>query len=166
MRQFAGADVAIMNGGGIRGDRKYEAGQILTKRDVLTELPFGNKLMVLELTGADLKAALENGVWYGEKAEGRFAQVSGLRLVAKRDAVPGNRLTAIEIGGAPLDPARLYKVAVNDFLASGKDGYDMLPSGKVLLDANEGPLVATVVMDTIKAAGTVSPMVEGRIRFE
>ena len=166
MRQASSADVAIMNGGGIRGDKQYEPGHMLTKRDVLTELPFGNKLMVVEVTGADLKAALENGVWFGEKAEGRFVQLSGAKIVARRDAVPGSRLTTIEIGGAPLDPAKLYKVAVNDFLASGKDGYAAFLKGRVLLDANEGPLVATVVMDAVKATGSVSPKVEGRIRFE
>lgn len=166
MRQFSGADLAVMNGGGIRGDKQYEPGHTLTKRDVLTELPFGNKLMVIELTGADLKAVLENGVWFGEKAEGRFAQLSGAKIVARRDAVPGSRLTMIEIGAAPLDPAKLYKVAVNDFLASGKDGYAAILKGKVLLDANEGPLVATIVMDAVKAAGAVSPKLEGRIRFE
>lgn len=166
MRDFAKADVALMNGGGIRGDKQYEAGQALTKRDVLTELPFGNKLMVLEVTGTDLKAALENAVWFGEKAEGRFGQISGARILARRDGVPGSRITSIEIGGAALDPAKLYKIAVNDFVASGKDGYAALARGRVLLDANEGPLVATVVMDAIRAAGTISPRVEGRIRFE
>jgi 2',3'-cyclic-nucleotide 2'-phosphodiesterase (5'-nucleotidase family) len=139
---------------------------VLTKRDVLTELPFGNKLTILELTGADLKSALENGVWFGEKAEGRFAQISGALIVARRDAVPGNRLSSIEVAGAPLDPSRLYRVAVNDFLANGKDGYEAFLKGKMLLDANEGPLLATVVIDAIKATGTVSPKVEGRIRFE
>jgi 2',3'-cyclic-nucleotide 2'-phosphodiesterase (5'-nucleotidase family) len=155
-----------MNGGGIRGDKEYEPGQVLTKRDVLTELPFGNKLMVLELSGEDLKSVLENGVWFGEKAEGRFAQISGATIVARREAVPGSRLTSIEIAGSPLDSSRSYKVAVNDFLAGGKDGYTAFLKGKVLLDANEGPLVATIVMDAIKAAGTVSPKIEGRIRFE
>lgn len=166
MRAFAKSDVALMNGGGIRGDKQYAEGHALTKRDVLSELPFGNKLMVLEITGADLKIALENGVWFGEKAEGRFAQISGAKLVARRDGVPGSRIASLEIGGAPLDPARLYKIAVNDFVASGKDGYDVLAKGKVVLDANEGPLVATVVMDAIRTEGKVSPAVEGRIRFE
>ncbi|MEZ5926233.1 MAG: 5'-nucleotidase C-terminal domain-containing protein [Hyphomicrobiaceae bacterium] len=166
MREAVGADVAIMNGGGIRGDKQYEAGQVLTKRDVLTELPFGNKLVVLEVLGSDLRTALENGVWFADKAEGRFAQLSGARIVARRNAVPGKRLTEIEVGGLPLDPGKRYKLAVNDFLATGKDGYDVLLKATVLLEANEGPLVATVVMDAIKTAGAVTPRIEGRIRFE
>ena len=57
-----GAEVGLTNGGGIRGDRTYEAGTALTRKDVLTELPFGNTVVLMELAGADLRAALENGV--------------------------------------------------------------------------------------------------------
>ena len=56
-----GADVALTNGGGIRGDRTYPAGTVLTRKDILTELPFGN-VTVLIGSGADLLAALESGV--------------------------------------------------------------------------------------------------------
>ena len=51
-----------MNAGGIRGDRTYQPGTVLTRNDVLTELPFGNVVVLIELSGADLLAALENGV--------------------------------------------------------------------------------------------------------
>ncbi len=135
----------------------------LTRRDVFKELPFGNKLVMLELSGADVQAALENGVWFAGKPEGRFAQVSGLLLTAKKDAVPGSRITAVEIAGAALDPAKLYKVATNDFLASGKDGYVSLANGKVLIGPMEGPLLVTVVIDAIASAGTIAPAIDGRI---
>ncbi len=62
MRESVGADVALTNGGGIRGDRTYPAGSELTRRDIQTELPFGNVTVKLEITGADLLAALENGL--------------------------------------------------------------------------------------------------------
>ena len=166
MRAAANADVAITNGGGIRGDRQYDAGAGITRRDLFKELPFGNKLVVLEVSGADLKAALENVVYFAGKPEGRFGQVSGVKLVAKTNGTPGNRITSIEIGGKPLDPAKLYKVATNDFLASGHDGYLSLKNGKVLLDANEGPLLATVLIDAVAKAGTIAPVVEGRVVME
>lgn len=166
MREATGADIAIVNGGGIRGDRTYAAGTALTRRDIFKELPFGNKLVMLELSGADVQAALENGVWFAGKPEGRFAQVSGLLLTAKKDAVPGSRITAVEIAGAALDPAKLYKVATNDFLAAGRDGYKALANGRFLLDGNEGALLATVVMEAVKAKITIAPVVEGRIKLE
>ena len=75
MRAATGADVAIMNGGGIRADRTYDAGTKLTRRDVLTELPFGNVTVLTELPGSQLLAALENGLSQVEKGSGRFPQV-------------------------------------------------------------------------------------------
>ena len=78
LRAQTGADVAITNGGGIRGDKVYPAGTVLTRRDVFTELPFGNKTTVTEITGADLLAGLENGFSQVEQGAGRFPQISGL----------------------------------------------------------------------------------------
>ncbi|MEZ5774060.1 MAG: bifunctional UDP-sugar hydrolase/5'-nucleotidase [Hyphomicrobiaceae bacterium] len=166
LREALGADIAMMNGGGIRGDRIYEAGASLTRRDVLSELPFGNKTMLLEISGADLLEALETGVWFAGKPEGRFAQISGATIRVKRDALPGHRIAEATIGGRPLDPAATYRLAVIDFLARGKDGYQVLAHQKVLLDDTEGPLLANVVMAAIRKAGTVAPRVEGRIILE
>src|SRR5690606_36300458 len=81
IRARVDADVAITNGGGIRGDRTYPAGTVLTRRDVLTELPFGNSVTLLRITGAGIRAALENGVSRLEDGGGRFPQVSCLSFV-------------------------------------------------------------------------------------
>ena len=78
IRDGVGAEVGFANGGGIRGDRTYDAGTELTRKDILTELPFGNVTLLIELSGADLLAALENGVSRVEDGAGRFPQVSGI----------------------------------------------------------------------------------------
>lgn len=166
MRAAAGADVAIINGGGIRGNRNYAAGTTLTRKDIAKELPFNNQLVTLALTGADLRAALENSVWLVGKDAGRFAQISGARIVVRRDAVPGSRLVSIEVGGKPLDDAKLYKLATIDFLARGKDGYVALARGKPLVSDLEGPLLTNVIIDAIEKARVIAPVVDGRIRIE
>ena len=97
--------VALTNGGGIRGDRTYPAGTVLTRKDILTELPFGNVTVLAEVTGADLLAALENGVSQVEDGAGRFPQVSGLSFTYDPARPAGSRIVAVEVGGAPLDPA-------------------------------------------------------------
>lgn len=163
MRAATSADVAIMNGGGIRGDRTYDAGAKITRGDIFKELPFGNKLVLLELSGADLRKALENGVFFAGKAEGRFGQISGIKLTAKANGTPGSRIGSVMVGSVPLDDAKVYKVATNDFLASGKDGYVSLANGKVLIGPMEGPLLVTVVIDAIASAGTIAPAIDGRI---
>jgi len=166
MRAAAGADVAIINGGGIRGNRNYAAGTKLTRKDIARELPFNNQLVTLELTGADLRAALENAVWLIDRDAGRFAQISGARIVVRRDAVPGSRLASIKIGRKPLVDAKLYKVATIDFLARGKDGYVALMRGKPLVSDLEGPLLTNVIIDAIEKAGAIAPAVDGRIKIE
>jgi 2',3'-cyclic-nucleotide 2'-phosphodiesterase (5'-nucleotidase family) len=164
MREAVGAEVAITNGGGIRGDRTYEAGDTLTRKDVLTELPFGNVTVLIELSGADLLAALENGVSEVENKAGRFPQVSGLSFVYDPTAPKGSRVTEAMADGKALEPGRLYTVATNDYMQGGGDGYAALKKGKALIDSAGAKLMATGVMDYIAAHAPVSPAVEGRIR--
>jgi 5'-nucleotidase / UDP-sugar diphosphatase len=161
MRQAVGAEVALMNAGGIRGDRTYQPGTVLTRNDVLTELPFGNVVVLIRLSGADLLAALENGV--SEDDAGRFAQVSGMSYAYDPSRPPGSRIVEVEVGGDPLDVARTYRVAANDYMYRGGDGYEALGRGEVLIDPSGGTLLASMVMDHIKQQGEIAPRVEGRI---
>jgi 2',3'-cyclic-nucleotide 2'-phosphodiesterase (5'-nucleotidase family) len=164
MRDATGADIAIMNGGGIRGDTTYDAGRKLTRRDILTELPFGNTTVVTELPGSQVLLALENGVSQVEKGAGRFAQVSGLTYVFDAAAEPGSRISEVMVGGAPLEADKLYKVAVNDYILGGGDGYAALGGGRILTDGPTGQLVANDVMAYVEKLGTVKLAVEGRIK--
>jgi len=163
VRHETGADVGYANGGGIRGDRTYDAGTTLTRKDVLTELPFGNVTVVLGLTGADLKAALETGVGRVEDVAGRFPQVSGLTFTFDRKLKAGSRVSNVMVGGQALDTARVYKVATNDYIAGGGDGYAVLKKGKVLIDKSAATLMATMVMNYVSANGTGSAKLSGRI---
>ena len=163
MRAATGSDIALTNGGGIRGDTAYPAGTAITRKLVLTELPFGNRTVKLRLTGAQLKAALENGVSQVERAAGRFPQVSGLAFSFDPRRPAGSRIARITVGGAALDPAKSYTLATVDFLAQGGDGYAAFRSGEVLIDPRSGGLTAGQVIERIAASGTVAPAIEGRI---
>ena len=140
LREALQADVALVNGGGIRGNRLYEAGTTLTRRDILQELPFGNPSVLVELSGADLLAALENGVSQVENKAGRFPQVSGLQLTYNPGKPAGSRVLDMQVGGKALDRTATYRVATSDFLLKGGDGYSSLSKGKVLIDASGGTL--------------------------
>ena len=163
IRDRVGAEVALTNGGGIRGDRTYDPGTVLTRKDILTELPFGNVAILIELSGADLLAALENGVSQIEDAAGRFPQIAGMTFSFDPAKLAGHRIVAVTVGGAPLDRARTYKVATNEYIFGGGDGYAVLGRGKPLIDASAATLMATVVMDAIAREGKIAPKVEGRI---
>ncbi len=164
MRDATGADVAIANGGGIRADRTYDAGTKLTRRDILTELPFGNVTVETELPGSQVLAALENGVSQVEKGAGRFPQVSGLTFAFDPSAPAGSRVSEVMVDGQPLDLDKVYKVATNDYMLSGGDGYTAFGGGNVIVNAGNGNLLANDVIDFIAKSGKVTTGVEGRIR--
>ena len=166
MREATGSDIALSNGGGIRGDTVYPPGTELTRKMVLTELPFGNKTVVLRLTGAQVREALENGVSRAAHPSGRFPQVSGLAFSFDAQRPPGERVTRITVGGASLEDSKTYTLATNDFLARGGDDYRVFRAGEVLVDSASGSLMAGQLIDHIIAAGTVAPAIEGRITRE
>jgi 5'-nucleotidase/UDP-sugar diphosphatase len=166
MRVAGRADAAVMNGGGIRGDTVYRPGATITRRDVLTELPFGNRLTVIEISGADLTRAIENGLSQLPSPAGRFPQVSGLTIEADASKPPGNRVTSIKVGAEPLDDAKTYRVATNDFMSRGGDGYTVFRNAAQLLPDNDSPLLVNEVMVYIRQLGTVRTGVAGRIVFK
>ncbi len=163
IREAVDADVGLTNGGGIRGNKVYDPGTTLTRKDVLTELPFGNVVVLVEISGADLRAALENGVSQVEDGAGRFPQVSGMKFSFDPSKPAGSRVGDVSVGGAALDPGKRYKVATNDYMAGGGDGYASFANGTVLIDASGGTLMASVVMDYITQQGGAKTQVEGRI---
>jgi 2',3'-cyclic-nucleotide 2'-phosphodiesterase (5'-nucleotidase family) len=163
LRARLDADVALMNGGGIRTDRVVAPGA-LTKRDVLGLLPFTNVVMKVAVTGARLREALEQGLGGVEREGGGFLQASGLRMLFDSREPAGRRVLAVEVGGAPLEPARTYTVAVVDWIARGGDGVTAFRDGRVLVDATTGPLLSDVLLEAITARGTIAPAVDGRLR--
>jgi 2',3'-cyclic-nucleotide 2'-phosphodiesterase (5'-nucleotidase family) len=163
LKASVGADVAITNGGGIRADKQYEAGHKLTRRDILAEMPFGNTTVLLEVKGEHIKAALENGVSQVRELGGRFPQVSGITADVDLKEPVGSRVKSVKINGEPLDPAKTYKLATNDFMARGGDGYKAFTEGKSLIDVSASQLMASQVIDYVAKVGKVAPKVEGRI---
>jgi 2',3'-cyclic-nucleotide 2'-phosphodiesterase (5'-nucleotidase family) len=163
MREATGAEIALTNGGGIRAEKVYPAGAELKRSDVLAELPFGNKTVTLNVTGAQLLAALENGFGQVEELAGRFPHVSGMAVAWDSSKPAGERVVEVRIGGEPLDPASTYTMATNDFLARGGDGYVAFADVRPIIDPAAARLMATQVIEYVEKNGTVAPTVDGRI---
>jgi 2',3'-cyclic-nucleotide 2'-phosphodiesterase (5'-nucleotidase family) len=159
MRAAVGADVAMTNSGGIRANRVLPAGTEITRRHILEELPFGNRTVMLEITGEVLKGVLDFAIGGG----GAFPQVSGMVIEANRQAPAGSRILSLTVDGQPLDPARTYTFATNDFVARGGDGFAALAAAKSLIDPLAAQYMAGHVVAHITKAGTIAPKVEGRI---
>jgi len=173
MRNDTGAQLAITNGGGIRAS--IDEGEI-TLGEVLTVLPFGNLVSTFKATGADIVAALENGVSTlsvtdgvvaREGAAGRFPQVSGLRFTFDPTQEPGSRVVSVEVEGedgtyGPIDPEAIYTVVTNDFMRTGGDGYSTF--GENAIDPYDfGKPLDQVLEEYLSVNTPVAPEVEGRV---
>ena len=163
LRERLRADAALIGSGAIRGTRLYPADTVMTRRDLLVELPLGNAAVLIEVTGAQLRAALEHAVADPKVATGRFPQVSGMRLSFDLSRPPGSRLTSAEVAGRTLDDAASYRLATMDFLAGGGDGHAALAQGRPLAVDGAGQPVEAIVRDFLAARRQVVPAVDGRI---
>lgn len=153
MRAKTGADIAFQNGGGIRAP--IEAGTI-TYRDVLTVQPFGNTLVIIDMTGAQVMEVLNYAATIDpEGGIGAFLHASGLTWTNNK-GVPEN----VMVGDAPIDLEKTYKVVTNNFMGAGGDGYEML---KDLPKYDTGFVDADALREYIEKAGKVEPKVEGRL---
>lgn len=166
-RKAVDADIGFVNGGSIRADLSYVPGP-LTKRDVLSMLPFNNPIVKVEITGKTLLEALEHGVARSreDSEPGRFPQVSGMKFTFDTNKLPGQRITEATVGGKRIEPGSVYTLATSDFLVSrGGDGYTMFKDAKILIAADQAPKDSEVFEKAIKDApnSTISPRVEGRI---
>ena len=159
-----GVTIALQNGGGLRAS--IESGEV-SKGDVLAVLPFQNTLSTFNITGAGIVAALENGVSQVEEGGGRFPQVAGLKVTWDASVAPNaGRIKEVLVseGGAwvPIDPAKIYSVATNNFMRAGGDGYSALrDQGTEAYDY--GPNLEDVLGDYLADHPDYVPGTDGRI---
>ncbi|MBT9138237.1 MAG: Trifunctional nucleotide phosphoesterase protein YfkN [Syntrophomonadaceae bacterium] len=123
IRREVDADIAIHHGGGIGGS--INKGPI-TRACILRALPFGHRIVVLELTGRVIREAIEGGIGQYPSPFGGFPQVSGMSFIFNPARPSGERLIEITIGEESLKPDKVYTVATNDFLSTGGYGWTIL----------------------------------------
>jgi len=125
-----GAVVAMTNPGGIRTDLLYtqisggEAVGEVTYAEAFAVQPFSNTLVTMSLTGAQLKAVLEQ-----QAAAAKTLQISASLTYTWTKSAPGSKVSNLMINGVAVDPAATYRVTVNNFLAAGGDGFTALTAG-------------------------------------
>lgn len=151
------AQFAFMNPGGIRAD--LDQGEV-TWGDLFTIQPFGNDLVSMDLTGAQIKTLLEQQ-WQGQTFP-RILKSSGLTYTWDNARPVGDRVTQILTADAtPLDPAATYRVTVNSFIAAGGDNFLVLPQGT---NRVVGPVDLDALVDYVESLPQpFSAAIEGRI---
>ena len=128
-RWRTGADIAVVNGGGLRSD--LPAGDV-TRGDIMAIFPFGNTIQVAEVKGKTIREMLEHAVFAYPASFGGFLDISGMTYSYDPTQMIGHRVSEIYIGDELLDENKTYTMASNDFLFSGGDDYDMLNGLKIV----------------------------------
>ena len=128
MRERTRADAAIMNGGGIRGGKVYAAGHARSPAATCRPNCRSATTWWRSTSRAAICGSRSRTACRGCPADaGRFPQVSGMTVEFDPRQPAGSRVLSITVGGAPLDADKTYRVAVNDFMARGGDGYRPSP---------------------------------------
>lgn len=157
----SGAVMAFMNAGGVRA--AIEPGEI-TYGMVIGVQPFNNTLTLLDLTGSELKTALEHGLSKYPTYDGAFLHVSsGTRLVFDPARPAGDRIVELVVAGKPWSATAIYRVCTNSFTAGGGDFHDALKAAKgYRLDT--GLLDVDALIEFLRARSPFDAKLEGRIR--
>ncbi len=162
-----GAVVAFMNDGGIRADLLFEAGGderngAVTFAEIAAVQPFGNALVTMTLTGAQIHTLLETQ-WDGQPSPDILMPSAGFSYTWNSSAPDGQRVdpSSIRIHGVVLDPSARYRVTVNSFLAGGGDGFPVLLEGT---DRVEGIVDIDALKLYFAAGSPLTPLPLDRIR--
>jgi 5'-nucleotidase len=160
--QDGGAVIAFTNPGGIRAGIAKAADGTVTFADLFAAQPFGNRLVTLTLTGAQIKTLLEQQ-WLNQPKPRILQASKGFSYTWDDRRPPGDLVPAdgIMLHGRPIDPAAPYRVTVNAFLAQGGDGFSVFKSGKDVLDGRSEVLALEAYF---KANSPVGPGTLDRIR--
>ena len=145
-RLKVGADVAIMNSGGIR--TSIAKGDI-TYKDVLKVQPFSNSICLVTLTGKELKKYCEIAA-NKTAGSGAFAQFDNANVVMQ-----GKSLESLSVGGTPVDDTKKYRLAINSFIAAGGDGYMKVTGLPTFVDS--GFIDADILKEYIQKNSPLNP---------
>ncbi|MDD5627674.1 MAG: bifunctional UDP-sugar hydrolase/5'-nucleotidase [Elusimicrobia bacterium] len=145
-RRWAGADLAVQNGGSIRAD--IPAGPV-TLRRLFEVMPFDNRVVKLVMKGKDVRSVLDHGVGLA-----RMAQISGAEVSYRRRAPEGRRLTQAKVAGRELVDESTYTVATVDFLVKGGDDFTAFAA------AQSADFTKTMLRDLLRDCALERPSIQ------
>lgn len=155
MCERTNSDFSFMNFGGIRAD--IQAGPI-TREAVFKVLPFGNEIVSFQVDGRYIKRIIERKI----SGNSRGLAVGGVKVVFNKELPDGQRVVSMEIGGKPLEPDQIYRVATNDYLLEGNSGLDMLKNIPRQQVDFTGILLSEAVIEHIRNHSPVEITLDGR----
>ncbi|WP_428828015.1 bifunctional metallophosphatase/5'-nucleotidase [Azonexus sp. IMCC34842] len=165
VREAMHSDIALLNGGGFRSDRLLSPGP-LTRRDILALLPFENPLVLLSITGAQLREVLEHELdrRVAKGQSGALPHIGGMRLSYAPKQPKGQRIIELQIAGEPVQADKSYTLATSSYLAEGGDGYLLLKQLPVLRPAEGSPSDTEVLIQAMQRVRHLAPSLDGRLK--
>lgn len=158
------AEIALFNGGGIRGDRFYDQGKKITKYDILKEFPFPNEIVLSQIKGVDLLAAVEEGVQKAESVVGAFPHFSkGISIIYDSRKPPLKRIIEMTFNGEKIDENRVYSFATVKYLLKGGDGFFSLKNATIVDHPRNDHKIFDIVVEWIEKYHILKAHIEGRI---
>lgn len=158
LKKAGKTDVAFLNGGSIRTGELFGP---ITKASLYELMPFDNRLLVIEMTGREIMNALEYGI---DNQKVGMLQFSGLMVTYDYSRPVNKRVThAVLTNGRKLERNESYKVAVNDFLFAGGDGFTMFTAGRSPVDTHVS--IREIIEQAISQAGQLAPEQDGRLKI-
>lgn len=167
-------DIVLQNAGGIRKSGFAES--FVSKKDVFELYPFENTVVIAEIKGSDLKSMLETSSAFLPEASGGFLQSLGLEYNVNTKKMPqilsddklsvlkeGERVSEIKINDKPLISDKYYKVAVNDYMFNGGNGYSQFENAKNVIKT--GIFIQEAIIDFVKKNSPVFVKVEDKINL-
>lgn len=162
-----GAQLALMNPGGVRAPLTKGADSVVTYGQAYTVQPFTNMMTVVDLTGAQLVTALQQQVSGANLASPKILQVSknfAYTLDMTKTGADRIVVDSVRLNGEPLDPSKSYRVAMNEFLTGGGDGFPVLATGaNKLVGASDLDVFIAYLTANSSAAEPLRAPATGRI---
>jgi 2',3'-cyclic-nucleotide 2'-phosphodiesterase (5'-nucleotidase family) len=164
LRDFYKSDIALINGGAIRGNKQYPAGTPITRGDIHRELPFNNRIIEIKVSGRQIIDGLENGLSRIKDLKGRFPHISGMNVEYDPSLPSGHRIVKVTIGEQLLEEDKTYTLATLDYIASGGDGYTAFTNCDRLAKIGGGKLFWEYVRNYVANQNEIAPKVDGRMK--
>ncbi len=160
--KFPDTDIVLQNSGGIRPYKHLGPGAI-TLADIMRLFPFENTVVTLELKGEHLKSVLETSSSRLPGNSGGFLQSLGLEYTVDTNKPPGNRVSAVLVNKKPLKQYKYYKIAVNNYMFNGGNGYSQFKKGRNI--KKSGIMVREAIVEYMRHNSPVAVEVSDRINF-
>jgi 2',3'-cyclic-nucleotide 2'-phosphodiesterase (5'-nucleotidase family) len=163
LRNEMKTDTAILTGGLISSDKIWECGE-LNMGFVISVFPWEGTCVSIEISGKDIVDALENGVSWLPREDGRFMQVSGITLEYDVQKKKIKRVSNVKINGKEVELEKMYSVAMTEFLSLGGEGFTMFKNAKKIVTVENGIPQIDLLKKLMEECSPLNPQLDGRMK--